>query len=117
MQRISCRDRSTDLVPLYGEVDGSYMDGMLPLMIGGKDDTNRKWRGGPREEWHLRACSQYQHAVHCVQSCSTDLVAFYGEVDCSYMDGMLPLMIGGKDGTNRKWGGGPREEWHLRACP
>ena len=39
MQRISCRDRSTDLVALYGEVDGSYMDGMLPVMIGGKDDT------------------------------------------------------------------------------
>ena len=57
MQRISCRDRSTDLVAFYGEVGGSYMDGMLPLMIGGKDDTNRKWGGGPREEWHLRARS------------------------------------------------------------
>ena len=39
MQRVLCRDRSTDRVALYGEVDGSYMDGMLPLMIGGKDDT------------------------------------------------------------------------------
>ena len=43
--------------------------------------------------------------MRCVQSRSTDLVALYGEVDGSYMDGMLPLMIGGKDDTNRTWGG------------
>ena len=98
---------------LYGEVDGSYMDGMLPLMIGEKDDTNRKWGCGPREEWHLCSHSLYQHAVRCVQSRSTDLVALFGEVDGSYMDEMLLLMIGGKDDTNRTWGGGPREEWHL----
>ena len=53
-------------------------------------------------------------AVRCVQSHSTDLVALYGEVDGSYMDGMLPLMIGEKDDTNRKWVCGHREKWHLR---
>ena len=66
MQPISCRDRSTDLVALYGEVDGSYMDEMLLLMIGEKDDTTRKWGCGRREEWHLRD----SHSARCIAFCA-----------------------------------------------
>ena len=61
------QSRITDLVALYGEVDGSYMGEMLPLMIGGKDDTNRKWGGGPRKEWHLCVTVTAQHVAPSVR--------------------------------------------------
>ena len=54
------QSRSTDLVALYGEVDGSYMDGMLPLMIGGHGHGH----GHGRRELRRRIC-----IVQCTTLC------------------------------------------------